>query len=102
MNYHIKIIDFGTAIRREQSTAKLAGTRYYMAPEVFRGVLNEKSDIWSCGIFLYVFFTGKFPFMGSSIQELQHVVTTKTVSFIGIDRLMQSESGRMFRFRLGD
>lgn len=31
-NYHIKIIDFGTAIKKTPTKAKLAGTKCYMAP----------------------------------------------------------------------
>jgi calcium-dependent protein kinase len=69
-NYHIKIIDFGTATKKSQCKNKIAGTRYYMAPEVFKGILHEKSDVWSCGVFLFLFFTGKFPFKGKSQAEL--------------------------------
>ena len=41
-DYRIKIIDFGTAVRCNQGKGrfKMAGTRYYMAPEVFKGVLH--------------------------------------------------------------
>ena len=31
-DYHIKIIDFGTAISVNSYNKKIAGTRYYMAP----------------------------------------------------------------------
>lgn len=41
-DYRIKIIDFGTAVRSKEAKGKfkMAGTRYYMAPEVFKGVLH--------------------------------------------------------------
>jgi calcium-dependent protein kinase len=101
-DYHIKLIDFGTAIRRDEGRsgkARMAGTRYYMAPEVFKGVLHEKSDLWSCGIFLHVFFTGKFPFTGKSLAEVEHAICTKTVTFVGTPLPMQSTTGRTSRWR---
>lgn len=98
-DYHIKIIDFGTAIRKTEGKTKFAGTRYYMAPEVFQGLLHEKSDLWSTGVFLFLFFTGKFPFTGKSLPELQHAITNKTLTFVGNLSPTQSMSGRMFRCR---
>ena len=64
----IKIIDFGTAVKiTSRGHSKVAGTRTYMAPEVFKGQLNVKSDIWACGVFLYIMFTSKFPFSGMTL-----------------------------------
>lgn len=102
-DYHIKLIDFGTAVRRgdARGRAKLAGTRYYMAPEVFKGVLHEKSDLWSCGVFLHVFFTGRFPFTGKSLAEVERVICSKTVTFVGTPPSSQSTSGRTSRWRRG-
>jgi serine/threonine protein kinase len=33
-----------------------------MAPEVLRGVITEKCDIWACGILLYFILSGHLPF----------------------------------------
>jgi calcium-dependent protein kinase len=35
-----------------------------MAPEVLEGHFNEKCDIWSIGVLLYVFMSGYLPFQG--------------------------------------
>lgn len=80
-DYHIKIIDFGTAISVNSYNKKIAGTRYYMAPEALKGQLHEKSDVWSVGIFLYIFFTGVFPFKGKTINEIEYEVNNKAVTF---------------------
>jgi len=34
------------------------GTAYYIAPEVLVNEYDEKSDIWSIGVMLYMFVTG--------------------------------------------
>lgn len=65
-NPKIKIIDFGTATTFERGkwlTQKF-GTPYYIAPEVLKKKYNEKCDIWSCGVILYILLCGYPPFNG--------------------------------------
>ena len=40
----------------------IAGTPYYMAPEVMDGNYDSKVDTWSLGVLLYVFMSGYMPF----------------------------------------
>ena len=64
----IKICDFGTSKIMEKGLMqnKVVGSLYYIAPEVLKKKYNEKCDIWSCGVILYILLSQKLPF---SIDE---------------------------------
>jgi calcium-dependent protein kinase len=67
----LKLVDFGTS--KDVAKGKMRntyGTAYYIAPEVLQGDYDIKCDIWSCGVILYIFFTGKPPFNGTNEEEI--------------------------------
>lgn len=73
----LKIIDFGTSNYYNQNN-KLSlkiGSPYYIAPEVIKNEYNEKCDIWSCGVLLYILIVGKPPFYGNSVNEIMDNVS---------------------------
>ncbi|CAD8072004.1 unnamed protein product [Paramecium primaurelia] len=65
-NSPLKIIDFGTSRKydADKKMTKKLGTAYYIAPEVLRKDYNEKCDVWSCGVILYILLCGYPPFTG--------------------------------------
>ena len=76
-NYpRVKICDFGTSKMVEKGAVqkKLVGSSYYIAPEVLKKHYNEKCDIWSCGVILYILLSARPPFGGDSDSEIMERV----------------------------
>ena len=48
----------------------MVGTAYYIAPEVLLNDYNQKCDLWSIGVILYMMLTGKPPFDGKDDREI--------------------------------
>jgi calcium-dependent protein kinase len=68
---HIKVIDFGTATLAQGKLSQMKGTAMYMAPEMARKEkYDDRCDVWSCGVLLYVLLSGGPPFGGDSDAEI--------------------------------
>jgi calcium-dependent protein kinase len=82
-NSPIKVIDFGesTLISPGQKLNSVLGTAYYIAPEVLQHNYNEKCDIWSCGVIMFILLSGTPPFAGRSDTEIISKVRTGRFSF---------------------
>ncbi len=72
---HVKVLDFGLA-KLSQETSNLTvgvivGTPSYMAPEQIRGLaLDQRVDVYACGVLLYELLTGTKPFRAPSNEPL--------------------------------
>jgi calcium-dependent protein kinase len=73
----IKIIDFGLAKHFKAGDPPMktkAGTPYYVAPQVLAGSYDEKCDIWSCGVIMYILLCGFPPFFGDTDADILRMV----------------------------
>ena len=68
----IKVIDFGTSqfFDPDEHMDKTYGTAYYIAPEILEKDYNEKCDVWSVGVIMYILLTGRPPFDGRSDEQI--------------------------------
>lgn len=83
----LKLADFGSAewfgLNCESRTMEgIVGTPYYVAPEVLRGRdYNEKVDVWSAGVILYIMLSGVPPFYGETPNETFEAVLRGNLRF---------------------
>lgn len=83
INSPVKLIDFGISVKFEKDT-KLrdkTGTVLYIAPEVIQGAYDEKCDIWSLGVLMYMMLSGLPPFYGTSRKEVMAKIKKGKFSF---------------------
>jgi MAP/microtubule affinity-regulating kinase len=84
-NGNIKICDFG--ISRKMKPGKMInehiGTPAYLAPEIIleKGYSGFSADVWSLGVMTFMAVTGKVPFKGNNIKELQHSILNSKIVF---------------------
>nr|ABZ89189.1 hypothetical protein 46C02.15 [Coffea canephora] len=83
----LKLADFGSAewfgMNCESGMMEgIVGTPYYVAPEVLRGrEYNEKVDMWSAGVILYIMLSGVPPFFGETPTETFEAVLRGNLRF---------------------
>ena len=77
-SFTIKVADFGSScfIDPEKYLNGCFGSAYYVAPEVLQDEYNEKCDVWSCGVILYILITGRPPYPGKDSKRILNMVKT--------------------------
>ena len=82
----LKVIDFGLSKIFTKDNHKMTtkvGTAYYVSPEVLAGDYDEKCDVWSAGVILYILLTGEPPFNGANDNEIYKRIQAKKYNFNG-------------------
>ena len=82
-NSPIKVIDFGMSKRFDSKhfMSEKVGTAYYISPEVLQGKYDEKCDIWSAGVILYIIICGYPCFNGEDDDEIFEAIQKGKIAF---------------------
>ena len=105
----LKLTDFGFShLGVQRPEGLVCGSPQYMAPEKFEVGTCEstKADMWSVGIITFMCLTGKAPFTGSTMKEMQQYFqgNANVKSTVGkiLHKCSVSEDGIDFILRLLD
>jgi calcium-dependent protein kinase len=80
----VKLIDFGLSKRffgKAQHMHTMVGTPYYVAPEVLKGDYDERCDVWSLGVIMYILLCGYPPFEGNDNKAIFQKILKSEVIF---------------------
>jgi serine/threonine protein kinase len=80
----VYILDFNVSKRREpgQKMMTKTGTVQFSAPEIFcQSEYDEKIDVWSAGVILYMMLSGTQPFFDQSMPRLVKKISTEEPNF---------------------
>ncbi|CAG9334190.1 unnamed protein product [Blepharisma stoltei] len=68
----LKVADFGSSclLDPQRKMTGCFGSAFYIAPEVLDGEYDEKCDLWSCGVIMFVLLTGRPPYRGKNVAEI--------------------------------
>jgi predicted Ser/Thr protein kinase len=98
----VVVLDFGIAKAGEApsqltTAGQRVGTPYYMSPEHFTGgTCDARSDLYSLGVVFFELLTGRRPFDGDSVQDIEGAHLTRPApSPCDADPSIPAEYGRM-------
>ena len=70
-NFDVKILDFGSAKKRNRTKLSgVTGTVYYCSPEIVNDKYDFECDEWACGVMMYILLVNEPPFQGESEEEI--------------------------------
>ncbi|CAI5974040.1 unnamed protein product [Closterium sp. NIES-65] len=75
-NIRVRLADFGLSVFLPpgQLVKGLAGSPYYLAPEVPSGWYGFPADIWSLGVVLFLMLSGHVPYYGQTDAEILRAI----------------------------
>ena len=83
----ITLIDFGLAVQKTGDKfimSKQCGSPDYIAPEILSdkySIYDERCDVWSIGIVLYILLYKQFPFENNDFLSLKHNIIYSDIVF---------------------
>ena len=104
-----RLADFGLArvLNSMSNSMTVAGSLPYMAPETFRKVRTEQTDLWAAGVIFYEMLTGRLPFNGDDLASTMGMVINQPVPPLPgllqerfgaiIERALEKDMSRRYR-----
>jgi TPR repeat protein len=90
----LKVADFGIARLDASdltSTGAVMGTVSYMSPEQLLGQpVDRRTDVYACGVLLYLLLTGELPFLGSTASVMQRVLNQEPLPPATLNRTLSA------------
>ena len=82
-NGRVKLSDFGLSVQNYDNGNDFCGSTPFMAPEIFKKMPYDpkKADVWAIGITLYYIGTGRTPWKGIGINEMELAILSGFVNF---------------------
>ena len=59
----------------------MAGTPYFISPDVLKGRYGKECDMWSLGVLLFLILSGDFPFDGPNRADVFDKIQKGKISF---------------------
>ncbi|CAI5972377.1 unnamed protein product [Closterium sp. NIES-64] len=80
----LKVIDWGVAtfFQKGKPCTDMAGSPYYLAPEVLAEKYGPEADIWSAGVVLYILLCGLPPFWGTTNDAIFEAIKQATLNLV--------------------
>ncbi|GJP65633.1 hypothetical protein CLOP_g22502 [Closterium sp. NIES-67] len=80
----LKVIDWGVAtfFQKGKPCTDMAGSPYYLAPEVLAEKYGPEADIWSAGVVLYILLSGLPPFWGTTNDAIFEAIKQATLNLV--------------------
>ena len=82
--YNIKLIDYGYSklfSQNKKQNVDLISTTVYSSPEVLINNYDEASDVWACGVIMYLLLSGELPFLGDTENDTRAKILKGEFSF---------------------
>ena len=101
----VKINDFGTAVEFKPKDKKVRKFRkmtftwlYFTPPEIVENMeYNEKSDVWSVGLIMFLLLTGNHPIKGISNKQILSNIKSKDfkINQLVADKIIDEDAGKL-------
>lgn len=77
----------------------MVGTSYYMAPEVLNEYVNynNKCDVWSLGVIMFMMLTGMPPFGGNGETDIMRAVANNDIAFYEEDWVDMPDAAKLVK-----